>query len=87
MELKNFMERLVMEKIDIVINANPNVCKCQHCRYDIAALALNSLPTYYVVTSSGATYTKMNSLDQQFHVDIVSAITQAIKVVKKDPHH
>jgi competence protein ComFB len=87
MELNNFMEKLVMEKLDIVINANPKVCKCQRCRYDIAALALNSLPTYYVVTAAGATYTKMNSLDQQFHVDIVAAITQAIKIVRKDPHH
>jgi competence protein ComFB len=87
MELNNFMEKLVMEKLDIVINANPKVCKCQRCRYDIAALALNSLPTYYVVTATGATYTKMNSLDQQFHVDIVAAITQAAKIVRKDPHH
>lgn len=81
------MEKLVMEKIDIVINADSKICNCQCCRYDIAALALNSLPTRYVVTSAGATYTKINSLDQQFHVDIVSAITQAIKLVKKNPHH
>lgn len=46
MELKNFMEKLVMEKLDIVINANPKGCKCQRCRYDIAALTLNSLPTF-----------------------------------------
>ncbi|MDF2634695.1 MAG: Late competence development protein ComFB [Pelosinus sp.] len=87
MELKNFMEKLVMEKLDIVINANPSMCNCQRCRYDVAALALNSLPTRYVATSSGATYTKINSLDQQFHVDIISAITQAIRLVKKNPHH
>lgn len=87
MELKNFMENLVMEKLDFVINANPKGCKCQRCRYDIAALTLNSLPTFYVVTAEGATYTKMNSLDQQFHVDIVAAITQAIEIVRNDPHH
>ena len=87
MELKNYMEKLVMEKLDIVINANPTVCKCERCRHDIAALSLNSLPTHYVVTSSGATYSKIKSLDQQFHVDIVSAITQAIKIVKTSPHH
>jgi competence protein ComFB len=87
MELKNFMEKLVMEKLDIVINADASMCNCQCCRYDIAALALNSLPTRYVATSAGATYTKINSLDQQFHVDIVSAITLAIKLVKNNPHH
>ena len=87
MELKNYMEKLVMEKLDTVINANPNMCNCQCCRFDIAALALNSLPTRYVATTAGATYTKINALDQQFHVDIVSAITQAIKLVKNNPHH
>ncbi|EIW18282.1 MULTISPECIES: late competence development ComFB family protein [Pelosinus] len=87
MELKNYMEKLVMEKLDIVIKANRTTCNCERCRYDIAALALNSLPTRYVATSSGATYSKIDSLDQQFHVDIVSAITQAITIVKKTPHH
>ena len=87
MELKNYMEKLVMEKLDIVIEANRATCNCERCRYDIAALALNSLPTRYVATSSGETYSKIDSLDQQFHVDIVSAITQAIKTVKKTPHH
>ena len=87
MELKNYMEKLVMEKLDIVIQANPTMCTCQRCQYDIAALALNALPTRYVVTSTGETYTKISSLDQQFHVDVVSALTQAIKIVKKQPHH
>jgi competence protein ComFB len=87
MELKNCMEELVMQKLDVVINANPNVCNCQRCRYDIAALALNSLPTHYVATETGETYAKIKSMDQQFHVDVVSAITQAIKTVKTKPHH
>lgn len=87
MELKNCMEDLVMQRLDNVINANVKVCKCQKCRYDIAALALNFLPTRYVVTSMGETYSKLKSLDQQFHVDIVSAITQAIIIVLNNPHH
>jgi competence protein ComFB len=87
MELKNYMEKLVMEKLAIVLQADPTMCTCQRCQYDIAALALNALPTRYVATSTGETYTKLSSLDQQFHVDVVSAITQAIKIVKKQPHH
>lgn len=87
MELKNYMEKLVMENLDTVVNANPKACKCERCRYDIAALALNSLSAQYVVTTSGETYSKVRSLDQQFRVDIVSAITKAITIVKKSPHH
>lgn len=87
MELKNCMESLVMQKIDAVISANPNVCNCQRCRCDIAALALNYLPSRYVATETGETYAKIESMDQQFHVDVVSAITQAIKAVNSKPHH
>lgn len=44
MELKNYMEDLVMQQIDAVISANRDVCSCEKCRYDIAAIALTILP-------------------------------------------
>jgi competence protein ComFB len=81
------MEDLVMHKLDMVINANPAVCRCKLCRCDIVALALNFLPTRYVATSTGEMYSKLNTLDQQIDVDIVTAITQAILIVLSNPHH
>ncbi len=87
MELKNYMEDLVFQRLDRVISTNPKVCKCEKCRYDIAALALNFLPPRYIVTDKGETYARAKSLEQQFNVDIITAITHAIKIVNSQPHH
>lgn len=87
MELKNYMEDLVMQQIDAVISANRDVCSCEKCRYDIAAIALTILPAHYVVTSLGETYTRIKTLEQQFATDIVMALTEGIKTVKQHPHH
>lgn len=87
MELKNYMENLVWQYLDEVLDGHPDACRCEHCRYDIAALTLNFLPPRYVVTSAGQTWAKINQLNQQFYVDIVSALTNAITIVKSRPHH
>ncbi len=87
MFLKNYMEDLVWERLDEVINGHAGACNCQRCRYDIAALALNFLPTRYVVTEKGETYTKVQALEQQFYIDIVSAISRAITIVIHHPRH
>ena len=87
MELKNYMEDLVLQHLDRVLNGNPRACHCQKCRYDIAALALNFLPPRYIVGHKGETYTRVKSLEQQFTIDIITAITNAIKIVNAEPHH
>ena len=87
LELKNYMEDLVMQQIDPIMAANSNVCHCEKCRYDIAAMALTILPARYVVTNQGETYTKIKAQEQQFVVDIITAITAGINIVKNNPHH
>jgi len=87
LELKNFMEKLVLQQIDTVMNANRDVCGCAQCRHDIAAMALTILPARYVVTPKGETYTRIKALEQQFTVNIIMALTESIEIVKKHPHH
>ncbi len=87
MELKNYMEELVWSRLDDVMAAHHGVCRCEHCRYDVAALALNFLPTRYVVTEKGEIYTKLNTLEQQFDIDIVTAISRGVLIVKNHPRH
>jgi len=87
MQLKNYMEDLVWQHLDQVLVNNPEVCNCEKCRYDIASLALNSLPARYIITPVGETYTKVQSLDYQFNIDIITAITQALQVVGNKPRH
>lgn len=87
MQIKNFMEDLVWRQLDSVIQRHKLHCGCERCRYDIAALALNFLPPRYVVTHLGETYTRVKSLEQQFNIDIITAISNAIKIVNASPHH
>lgn len=87
MQLKNYMEEIVWQKLDAVMETRSDVCKCERCRYDIASLALNFLPPRYVVTDKGETYTKIQALELQFIVDILSAISHAITIVQAKPHH
>jgi Late competence development protein ComFB. len=87
MELINYMETLVWQYLPDVFAGHPGTCDCERCRYDVAALALNFLPPRYVVTEKGQVLTKVKSLDQQFNVDIIAALTNAIILVGARPHH
>ncbi len=84
--LKNYMEEVVFNLIDGVLD-DINMCKCELCVKDIAALALNSLPPKYIASEKGELYSKINSLRSQFEVDVISAITKAAVLVKKAPRH
>jgi competence protein ComFB len=85
--LMNVMEILVDETIDEMLRANRDICGCARCRLDLAAIALNILPTNYVVTTEGEIFKRTDALKQQFKVDIIRALTEALKIVSKNPHH
>jgi competence protein ComFB len=87
MEIKNYMEDLVWQKLDGILVERPHICHCDHCRHDIAALALNALPPKYIVTRKGETFTRIRLMEVQFSTDIVTAIIQAIEVVGTKPNH
>ncbi|EGD47255.1 Late competence development protein ComFB [Ruminiclostridium papyrosolvens DSM 2782] len=84
--LKNYMEEVVFNLIDGVLD-DISMCKCELCVKDIAALALNSLPPKYIASEKGELYSKVNSLRNQFEVDVILAITKAAVLVKKTPRH
>ena len=84
--IKNYMEDCVNDMLDSVLK-EIHSCDCEKCKYDITAIALNSLPTKYVVTRRGTLYTKLEGLQQQFDVDIIAAITKAAVIVNRNPRH
>ena len=51
------------------------------------AIALNRLPTKYVVTDKGELFAKVDNLRGQFDADLITAITQAAMIVGKNPKH
>ena len=85
-QLKNYMEEIVFSLVKEVLD-DINVCTCEKCILDIAAIALNDLPSRYIVSEKGELYSKINSLKQQFEVDVISAITKAAVLVKRRPRH
>lgn len=80
------MEEVVFSLIDQVIE-NMDVCKCERCTMDVAAIALNHLPPKYVNTDQGELYSKVNAFKSQFEVDVISEITRAAMIVGKKPQH
>lgn len=86
MIIKNYMEEIVFNSMDEILR-DINMCKCEICRSDIAAKALNDLPPQYVATKKGEVYSKINNLKMQFEVDVIAAITKAAILVKRNPRH
>ena len=86
MILKNYMEEVVFSLIEHVVE-DMDLCKCEKCIMDIAAISLNDLPAKYVVTDQGELYSKVSYLRNQFEVDVITAITKAAVLVKRTPQH
>lgn len=84
--MKNYMEEIVISAMDDILK-DINMCNCTKCKLDIAAKALNDLPPQYIVTRKGEIYSKINCLKVQFEVDVISAITKAAILVKRNPMH
>jgi competence protein ComFB len=86
--LINETERLVIEELELQLKAPgmKEICKCQDCVMDMAALALNNLKPLYRATFTGVIYA------QQFHqggfkVEVTDAVKKGIAKVKKNPSH
>ncbi|MDE6181767.1 MAG: late competence development ComFB family protein [Eubacteriales bacterium] len=86
MEIKNYTEVLVANKLDELI-AKSGVCDCERCKADITAIALNKLSPKYVVSAKGECYAKLSLFENQFAIDVISTITKAIDIVSKNPRH
>jgi len=86
LDIKNYMETAVGDILMPVLDSL-DACKCPNCIMDILAIALNSLPSKYVVTKRGELYTKISNLQNQFDVDITAAIAKASVIVSRNPRH
>ncbi|MDR5587842.1 MULTISPECIES: late competence development ComFB family protein [Clostridium] len=82
----NYMEIWVKECMEKLLIEN-DMCKCDKCKKDIFALALNNLKPYYVSTNKGEIMAKISGMYQQFETDIVIEVSKAIETVKKYPKH
>lgn len=87
MELKNFMEDIVLSKMEEVLRQYPNCCTCENCKRDIAILALNHLPPRYISTEKGHIFARVESMGSEYAVETVTQIADAIEIVMAHPRH
>lgn len=83
--LINLMEETVLYKIDQLL-PNTEYCKCDNCRMDIAAYALNRLPAQYVQSVKGKVLYHFASSQVQKDIEVTVVVSKAIEVVGKAPH-
>mgnify|MGYP000869306732 FL=1 len=79
----NIMESKVISKLDELLERF-SCCKCDRCKKDIVALALNKLPPKYMVMASGQPEPES---DKQTNAEVVSALIQAAVKVRAHPRH
>jgi len=81
------VKSLLDDVLDNYANKYPDICRCERCRDDIMALALNSLPVKYVVTDQGTIITRTVYELIGGKVQVIAAITAAIQKVQKNLKH
>jgi competence protein ComFB len=87
MKIKNYMEDVVIHLLYNIVKAREDICKCEKCLSDIAAIALNRLAPHYVVSEKGEVYSKILNMSIQFEADVTKAIVEAIEIVSRNPRH
>ena len=85
--LVNLKEELVTQTLEKIYETRDDICKCEICRLDVLAYALNTLPPKYIVTDTGYVYARVEEFRVQREVDVIVAINRAIEIVKKNPRH
>lgn len=83
--LYNVTERLVINRLEVALK-KMNCCRCDRCKKDIIALAMNSLQAHYVVGTKDE-IDKIAIKDEVLGLEITSAILKAILNVRKKPRH
>lgn len=81
--LVNLAEQLVADRLEAVFEKF-NCCRCDKCRHDVAALALNALPPQYVVAEPEEIPALLAQAPTK---DIPGALVKAILQVKSNPQH
>lgn len=84
--LKNHMEDVVIRLTD-KYRKESDICQCEKCRLDVIALALNGLPSAYIVTEIGEMFASIDATYLQNQVNAEIAVLNAINMVKNSPKH
>ncbi|MCL2229606.1 MAG: late competence development ComFB family protein [Treponema sp.] len=86
--LKNEAEVLVIREMEHQIGAQAgNMCRCNECIVDIAAISLNSVKPLYRFSILGTQYASQAMTEQTYADSVKKAVKEAIVKVRKNPAH
>ena len=86
--LENEAEKLVIEELNRQLEAYPKqLCLCNECVVDMAALALNMVKPLYRVSLLGTIYTSRAMDEKDYAASIRASVHKAIEKVRKNPSH
>ncbi|EOD00280.1 late competence development ComFB family protein [Caldisalinibacter kiritimatiensis] len=76
---KNYMEILVKNALNEIIDKY-DICKCDKCKKDIMAIALNNLPPKYFLSSNDESEKTSFLLDRQIKISVLAKVIEAIEI-------
>ncbi|MDR2177119.1 MAG: late competence development ComFB family protein [Treponema sp.] len=86
--LKNEAENLVFNELGQQLEAyTKEICTCNDCVVDMAAIALNTVKPLYRFSILGALYTSQAMNDEAYGECVRNAVSAAIEKVRKNPSH
>lgn len=86
--LHNTMEDLVISYLEEILDSKKGICKCDFCKTDMAAYALNRVRPMYVVSSRGVVHTENFKRKRiQEEIDVYALVAEAVDVVSNMKRH
>jgi len=85
--LKNEAEVLVIREVENQLSKVTDMCLCNECIVDIAAIALNNVKPLYRFSLLGTLYASQAMTEQSYAESVKNAVAEAIIKVKNNPAH
>jgi len=86
--LKNEAEEMVLYELEHQLEARgPELCRCNECVVDMAAMALNTVKPLYRISLLGALYAAQAANKQPYADGVQKAVAKAIAKVSSNPAH
>jgi competence protein ComFB len=86
--LVNEAEHMVHEELGRQLESiNGEICLCNDCVVDMAAMALNAVKPLYRYSLLGTLYAASAMSDEEYATGVREAVSNAIEKVRRNPSH
>jgi competence protein ComFB len=87
LNFKNYMEDVVREVYEEMVQINLRYCTCERCKLDTMLIALTKLKGMYAASLEGEIFAKLSRDDRQIRTDALISLLQAAEQVAQHPNH